>query len=51
MIPVVWIRVALAVGAILLFILGAQTGDDNLRWIAIAFLAVALVLRFVGRRK
>src|SRR5690606_228341 len=51
MIQVAWIRIGLALGAMVLFAIGVRTGDDNLRWVAIALLAVALLLRLAGRQK
>ncbi|HLV25708.1 MAG TPA: hypothetical protein VKZ41_05320 [Gemmatimonadales bacterium] len=51
MIQVAWIRIGLALGAMVLFAIGVRTGDDNLRWVAIALLAVALLLRLAGRRR
>src|SRR5690606_41956093 len=51
MIQVAWIRIGLALGAMVLFAIRVRTGDDNLRWVAIALLAVALLLRLAGRRR
>jgi hypothetical protein len=45
-----WVRIVVALAAIAVFILGVRTGDENLRWLAIGLLGVALMLRFMGRR-
>ncbi len=45
------LKLGLAVVGIVLFGYGIRADDERLRWAGIAFLAVAAILRFVGRRK
>ena len=45
------LRVALLIAGIALFAIAARTGEDLYRFIAIGLLAVAVILRFVGRRR
>ncbi len=44
------LKLLLALAAGLLFAASMWTGIDWLRWVAIALLAVAVLLRFVGRK-
>ncbi len=45
------LKLGLAVIGVILFGWGARVDDPRLRWIGIAFLAAAVVLRFIGRRR
>lgn len=49
--PLSHLKLGLAVVGIVLFGYGVRADDERLRWAGIAFLAVAVVLRFVGRRR
>ncbi|HEX5829779.1 MAG TPA: hypothetical protein VFY16_02285 [Gemmatimonadaceae bacterium] len=40
-------KLALALVAAILFIYSLRTGDERARWVAIACLAIAVLLRFV----
>jgi hypothetical protein len=51
MISMTWARFALAVVGILVWGYGYRVDDPMIRWIGIAFLAVAVLLRFVPRRR
>ena len=42
-------KLALALIAAILFMIGARNNAPELRWAAIAFLAIAVLLRFVDR--
>lgn len=45
------VKIGLAIAGLVLFGYGARTDDPRLRWLGIAFLAVAFLLRFVRRRR
>ena len=45
------VKLGLAVAGIILFGYGIRADHEGLRWGGIAFLALAVVLRFVGRRR
>ena len=45
-----WIKVIVAVVGITVWAFGYQRDDSTLRWIGIAFLAVAMLLRFYRPR-
>jgi Ca2+/Na+ antiporter len=47
--PLSTLRVTIAIVGILIFMWGARTQDEIVRWVGIAFLVVALVLRFLSR--
>ena len=49
MTPMMTAKVALALIAAILFAIGVRSESSPLRWAAIAFLAVAVLLRFVDR--
>jgi len=49
MTPMTTVKIALALIAAVLFALGVRTEIAALRWAAIGFLFVAVLLRFVGR--
>ena len=53
MLNVITLRLVLAGIGLVLFIYGARTGDERMRWAAIAFVAAAVLLRFLspGRRR
>lgn len=42
------LKLALAIGALAAFAWGVRTGDRRATWVAIALLAGAFLLRFVG---
>jgi hypothetical protein len=44
-------RVTIAIVGVVVFLWGAKTDDETARWVGIACLVVALVLRFLGRSK
>lgn len=48
--PVQTIKLVLALAGVLVYLAGARSGQDLLRWTGIALVAVAWLLRFVGRR-
>jgi len=45
------VKLGLAVAGIILFGYGIRGDDPRLRWAGIAFLALAAILRFLGRRR
>ena len=45
------VKLALTLMGLILFAAGVRYDDTRLRWTAIAFVAVAWVMRFVGPRK
>ena len=45
------LKLGLTVVGVVLFGYGVRADDVRLRWVGIAFLAVAVILRFVGRRR
>lgn len=51
MIPLSHVKLGLAVVGLILFGYGVRVEHEGLRWTGIAFLAAAVVLRFVGRRR
>lgn len=51
MTPITTAKIALALMAAVLFALGIRTDYPQLRWAAIAFLTVAVLLRFVDRNR
>jgi len=51
MTPMTTIKIALAVSAAVLFALGIRTDLPALRWAAVGFLVVAVLLRFVDRSR
>jgi hypothetical protein len=46
-----WTRLGIAAIGMLIWAYGYQANDNVILWVGIAFLAVALVLRFVGPRR
>ena len=42
-------KIALAIAGIVVFMLGVRTGADLVRWTGVALVAVAFLLRFLGR--
>jgi hypothetical protein len=44
-------KLAVAVVGLLIWAYGVRSDDATVRWIGIAFLAGAFLLRFVGRRR
>jgi len=44
------LKLALAAVGILIWFFGHQAGDERLRWVGIALLVLAVLLRFVGPR-
>ena len=42
-------KIALAIAGIVVFMLGVRTGVDLVRWTGVALVAVAFLLRFLGR--
>ena len=50
MTPLTAVKIALALAGLLLFGYGVRVDSTNLRWIGIALVAAAAVLRFVGPR-
>ena len=42
------LKLALGIGALAAFAWGVRTGDERATWVAIALLAAAFLLRFVG---
>ena len=51
MTPITTAKLALALMAAVLFALGVRSDFPQLRWAAIAFLAVAVLLRFFDRTR
>lgn len=51
MISVTWARFALAAIALIVWVYGYRVEDPTLRWVGIGFLAVAVLLRFLPRRR
>ena len=51
MTPLATWRVTIAIAGIVVFLWGAKTQNETARWVGIACLVIALVLRFVGRSK
>jgi hypothetical protein len=51
MISVITLRLVLAAIGLILFIYGVRTGDERMRWAAIAFVAVAVLLRVITPRR
>ena len=51
MTPMTVAKLALALMAAILFAYGARNDIPQLRWAAIAFLAAAVILRFVDRTR
>jgi len=49
--PIATAKIALALSAAILFGLGIRTDIPALRWAAIAFLAIAVLLRFFDKRR
>jgi len=49
--PLVAARLALLLAAIVLFYLSIKTGLDPYRYVAIGLLIVAVIIRFVDRKK
>ncbi len=49
MTPMTMAKLTLALIAAVLFLLGMRQGSRELRWAAIAFLTMAVLLRFVDR--
>lgn len=43
-------KVTLAVAGVVVFLIGIRSGQELLRWLGIGLVAVAWLLRFVGRR-
>jgi membrane protein implicated in regulation of membrane protease activity len=50
-IPLSTWRAAIAIVGVLVFLYGAKTENEMVRWVGVACLAIALVLRFLGRRR
>ena len=46
-----WAKVALVAVGILVWGYGVRVDDRTIRWVGIAFLVAALLLRFLGRRR
>jgi hypothetical protein len=46
-----WARFGLAVTGMLVWAYGYRVDDTTLRWVGIAFLGVAVLLRFAARRR
>lgn len=51
MTPMTTAKLALALMAAILFVLGVRRDLPQLRWAAIAFLSVAVLLRFLDRNR
>lgn len=51
MISLLWVRFALAAIGLLICAYGIRVDDATVRWVGIAFLAVALLLRFAPRSR
>jgi hypothetical protein len=51
MMRLTWVRFALAAIGIIVWAYGYQANDAVTRWVGIAFLAAAVVLRFAPRRR
>ena len=49
--PLLAARIALLAAAIVLFYLSVRTGLDGYRFVAIGLLVVAVIIRFLDRRK
>lgn len=49
--PMLTVKIALALAAAIFFGLGIRTDNPALRWAAIAFLAIAVLLRFFGKSR
>jgi hypothetical protein len=50
MMTLTWVRFALAAVGLFIWVYGYQADDATIRWVGIAFLAVAVLLRFMPRR-
>jgi hypothetical protein len=46
-----WVRFALAAVGIVVWAYGYEADDEMVRWLGIALLGVAVVLRFAARRR
>jgi hypothetical protein len=46
-----WIRLAVAAIGLVVWAYGYQADDVTIRWVGIAFLAVAVLLRFIAPRR
>jgi hypothetical protein len=51
MISITWARFALAAIGLVVWAYGYRVDDSTMRWVGIAFLAVAVLLRFLPRRR
>ena len=51
MTPLVFARLGLLAAAVVLFIMSARTGHDVFRLVAIGLLVLAVIIRFVDRRR
>lgn len=49
--PLLTAKIALALAAAIFFGLGIRTDNPALRWAAIAFLAIAVLLRFFDKNR
>lgn len=47
---IAWVKLALATVGIITWAYGVREDDHRVRWLGIAFLAVAFLLRFLFRR-
>jgi hypothetical protein len=50
-VSLIWLRFALAVVGLLVWAYGYSVDDSGIRWLGIAFLGLALLLRFATRRR
>jgi hypothetical protein len=48
---ITWIRLGVAAIGLLVWVYGYQADDTTVRWVGIALLAVAVLLRFVAPRR
>ncbi|HVE79752.1 MAG TPA: hypothetical protein VNA89_12850 [Gemmatimonadaceae bacterium] len=46
-----WLKIVLAGLGLATFLYGYSVDDANIRWVGIALVAAAFLLRFVGRRR
>ena len=51
MTPITIAKLALAAAGIVVFLIGFRTGQQELRWLGIGLVFVAVLLRFMGRRR
>ena len=51
MTPLLIARLALLLAGIALFLIGIRTGQDPYRYVAIGLLAVAVLIRFIDRKR